>query len=37
MTVKELRELLQQFPDDAEVWIPDGFGYYETENPRRRN
>jgi hypothetical protein len=33
MTVKELRELLKQFPDDAEVWILDGFGYYETKDP----
>lgn len=32
MTVKELRELLEQFPDDAEVWIMDYSGYYVTEN-----
>lgn len=33
MTVKELRELLKQFPDDAEVWIMDYSGYYENKNP----
>ena len=32
MTVKELRELLEQFPDDAKVWIMDYSGYYVTEN-----
>lgn len=32
MTVKELREFLKQFPDDAAVWIMDSFGYYETQN-----
>ena len=33
MTVKELREFLKQFPDDTEVWILEGSGYYETQNP----
>lgn len=33
MTVKELREFLKQFPDDAEVWILESSGYYETRNP----
>lgn len=33
MTVKELREFLKQFPDDAEVGIMESSGYYETENP----
>lgn len=33
MTVKELREFLKQFPDDAEVWILEGSGYYEDKNP----
>lgn len=33
MTVKELREFLKQFPDDAKVWILESSGYYETEEP----
>ena len=33
MTVKELRKLLEQFPDDAKVWILESSGYYETEEP----
>ena len=33
MTVKELREFLKQFPDDAAVWVMESTGYYETQNP----
>lgn len=33
MTIKELRDFLKQFPDDAEVWILEGSGYYVTQNP----
>lgn len=33
MTVKELREFLKQFPDNAEVWILESSGYYENKNP----
>ena len=33
MTIKELREFLKQFPNEAEVWILEGSGYYATQNP----
>ena len=32
MTIKELREFLKQFPDDSEVWILEGSGYYASQN-----